>query len=103
MSLRSHAFSGLRFSLPKRHPGTIQGNEDQHSCSANESVCVAGLRVGHKRMHHVPPDLRYAPAAPAPPPGEGCQAPSVVKGGKAMNYRQEVCKRLSAVHLALHE
>jgi hypothetical protein len=71
MPLRSRAFSDLRFSPPKRHPGTI---------------------------------LRSAPAAPAPPPGEGRRAPSVVSGGgKAMEYCQEVLKRLSAVHLALHK
>jgi hypothetical protein len=104
MPLRSRAFSDLRFSLPKRHPGTIQGNEDQHSWSANESVCVAGLRVGHKRMHHVPPDLRSAPAAPVPPPGGGRRVPSVVGGGgKAMDYWQEVREHFSAVHFALHE
>jgi hypothetical protein len=103
MPVRSRAFSDLRFSPPERHPGTIQGNKDRHSRSANECVCVAGSRVGHKRTHHVPLDLRHTPAAPAPPPGEGRQAPSVVKGGKAMDYRQEVRKRLSAIHLALHE
>jgi hypothetical protein len=75
-----------------------------NSRSANECVCVAGSRVGYKRMHHVPPDLRSAPAAPAPPPGEGRRAPSVVGGGgKAMDYWQEVRKHLNAVHLALHE
>jgi hypothetical protein len=103
MPLRSRTFSDLRFSPPERHPGTIRGNEDRHSRSANECVCIAGSRVGHKRMHHDPPDLRYAPAAPAPPPGEGRRVPSVVKGGKVMDYRQEVRERLSAVHLALHE
>ena len=88
MPLRSRAFSDLRFSPPKRHPGTILGNEDQNSWSANECVCVAGLRMGYKRMHHVPPDLRSVPAAPAPPPGEGRRAPSVVGGGgKSMDYR----------------
>ncbi len=71
MPLRSRTFSDLRFSPPKRHPGTIRGNEDRHSRSANECACIPGLCVGHKRTHHVPPDLRYAPAAPAPPPGEG--------------------------------
>jgi hypothetical protein len=102
--LRSRAFSDLRFSPPERHPGTILGNEDRNSWSANECVCVAGSRVGYKRTHHVPLDLRSAPAAPAPPPGEGRRAPSVVGGGgKSMDYRQEVSKRLSAVHLALHE
>ncbi len=104
MPLRSRAFSDLRFSPPERHPGTIWGNEDRHSRSANECVCVAGSRVEHKRTHHVPPDLRSAPAAPAPPPGEGRRAPFVVcGGGKAMDNRQEVRERLSAVHLALHE
>jgi hypothetical protein len=104
MPLRSRAFSELRFSPPKRHQGTIRGNKDRHSQSANECVCIAGSRVVHKRMHHVPPDLRSAPAAPAPPPGEGRRAPSVVDGGgKAMDYQQEVRKRLSATHLALHE
>jgi hypothetical protein len=104
MPLRSRTFSDLRFSPPDRHPGTIQGNEDQHSRSANECICVAGSRVGHKRTHHVPPDLRSTPAAPAPPPGEGRRAPSVVRGGgKAMDYRKEVRERLSAVHLALHK
>jgi hypothetical protein len=103
MPLCSRAFSDLRFSPPERHLGTIRGNEDWHSRLANECICVSGSRVGHKRTHHVPPDLRSAPAAPAPPPGEGRRAPSVVKGGKAMDYRQEVHKHLSAVHLALHE
>jgi hypothetical protein len=103
MPLRSHAFSDLRFSPPKRHLGTIRGNEDRHSRSANECVCIAGLRVGHKRTHHVPPDLWYAPAAPPPPPGEGRRAPSVAKGGKTMDYWQEVCERLSTVHLALRK
>jgi hypothetical protein len=104
MPLRSRAFSDLRFSPPKRHQGTARGNEDWHSRLANECVCIAGSRVGHKRMHHVPPDLWSAPAAPTPPSGEGRQAPSVVGGGgKSMDYRQELCKRLSAVHLALHE
>jgi hypothetical protein len=103
MPLRSRAFSDLRFSPSKRHTGTIRGNKDRHSRSANECVCVAGSRVGHKRMHHIPPDLRYAPAAPAPPPGERLRALSVIKGGKAMDYRQEVRERLSAVHLTLHE
>ncbi len=104
MPLRSRAFSDLRFSPPKRHPGTIRGNKDQHSWLANECVCIAGSRVGYKRAHHVPSDLRSAPAAPAPPPGEGRWALSDVDGGgKAMDYRQEVRERLSAVHLALHE
>jgi hypothetical protein len=76
MPLRSRAFSDLRFSPPERHPGTIRGNKDRHSRPANECVCVA--------------------------PGGGA-GPSVVKGGKAMDYRQVVRKRLSAVHLALHE
>jgi hypothetical protein len=104
MPLRSCAFSDLRFSPPERHPGTIRGKEDRNSWSANECVCIAGSRVGYKRAHHVPPHLRSAPAAPAPPPGEGRRAPSVVGGGgKAMDYRQEARKCLSAVHLALHE
>jgi hypothetical protein len=104
MPLRSRAFSDLRFSPPERHPGTIRGNEDRHSRSANECICIAGSRVGHKRMHHIPQDLRSAPAAPAPPPREGCRAPSVVGGGgKAKDYRQEVREHHSAVHLALHE
>ncbi len=103
LPLCSRAFSDLRFSPPERHPGTIRGNKDRHSRSANECICVAASRVGHKRTHHAPPDLRYAPAAPAPPPGEERRAPSVVKGGKAMDYRQEVRERLSAVQLALHE
>jgi hypothetical protein len=104
MPLRSRAFSDLRFSPPKRHQGTIRGDKDRHSRSANECICVAGLRLGHKRTHHVPQDLRSAPAAPAPPPGEGRRAPSIVGGGgKAMDCRQEVRKRLSAVHLALLE
>jgi hypothetical protein len=104
MPLRSRAFSDLRFSPPKRHPGTILGNEDQNSWLANERVCIAGSRVGYKRTHHVPPDLRSAPAAPAPPPGEGRRAPSVVGGGgKSMDYQQEARERLSAVHLALHK
>jgi hypothetical protein len=104
MPLRSRSFSDLRFSPPKRHPGTILGNEDRNSWLANECVCVAGSHVGYKRTHHVPPDLRSAPAAPAPPWGEGRRAPSVVGGGgKSMDYRQEACKHQSAVHLALHE
>ena len=104
MPLRSRAFSDLCFSPPKRHPGTIRGNKDRHSRSANECVYVAGSRVGHKRTHHVPPDLWSAPAAPTPPSGEGRRAPSVVGGGgKSMDYRQELRKCLSAVHLALHE
>jgi hypothetical protein len=103
MPLRSRAFSDLRFSPPKRHPGTIRGNEDRHSRSANECICIAGSRVGHKRTHHIPSDLQYAPAAPALPPEEGRRAPSVIKGGKAMDYWQEVREHLSAVHLALHE
>jgi hypothetical protein len=104
MPLRSRAFSDLRFSPPKRHPGTIRGNKDQNSWLANECVCIAGSRVGYKRAHHVPPDLRSAPAAPGPPPEEGRRVPSVVSGGgKAMDYRQEACERLSTVHLALHE
>jgi hypothetical protein len=104
MPLRSRAFSDLRFSPPERHQGTIWGNEDRHSWSANECICIAGLHMGYKRAHHVPPDLRSAPAAPAPSPGEGCRVPSVVGGGgKSMDYRQEVRERLSAVHLALHE
>ncbi len=104
MPLRSHAFSDLRFSPPERHPGTILGNEDRNSRSANECVCVAGSRMGYKRAHHVPPDLGSAPAAPAPPPGKGRRAPSVIGGGgKSMDYRQETRKRLSALHLALHE
>jgi hypothetical protein len=77
MPLRSRAFSDLHFSPPERHPGTIRGNKDRHSRSANECICVAGSRVGHKRTHHVPPDLRSAPAAPAPPPGEGRHPSSV--------------------------
>jgi hypothetical protein len=77
MPLRSRAFSDLRFSPPKRHPGTILGNKDRNSWSANECICVAGSRVRYKRVHHVPPDLRSAPAAPAPPPGEGRRAPSL--------------------------
>jgi hypothetical protein len=104
MPLSSRTYSDLRFSPPERHPGTTQGNKDWNSWLANKCVCVAGSCVGHKRMHHVPLDLRSAPAAPAPPPWEGCQAPSVVGGGgKAMDYRQEVRERLSAVHLALHK
>jgi hypothetical protein len=104
MPLRSHAFSDLRFSPPKRHLGTIRGNKDWNSWLANKCVCVAGSRVGHKRTHHVPPDLQSTPAAPVPPPGEGRQAPSVIGGGgKAMDYQQEARKRLSAVNLALHE
>jgi hypothetical protein len=104
MPLRSRAFSDLCFSPPKRHPGTIRGNEDWHSRSANECVCYTGLRMGHKRTHHVPPDLQSAPAASAPPPREGRRAPSVVGGGgKAMDYWQEVPECLSTVHLALHE
>ncbi len=104
MPLRSRAFSDLRFSPPKRHPGTIRGNKDRNSWLANECICVAGLRVGYKRAHHVPPDLPSAPAAPAPPPGEERRAPSVVGGGgKAMDYQQETRKHLFAVHLALHE
>jgi hypothetical protein len=104
MPLRSRAFSDLRFSPSDRHPGTIRGNEDWHSRSANECVCIAGLRVEHKRTHHVPLDLRSALAAPPPPPGEGCRAPSIVGGGgKAMDYRQEVRERLSTVYLTLHE
>jgi hypothetical protein len=104
MPLRSHAFSDLRFSPPERHLGTIWGNEDRNSRSANECVCVAGSRVGYKRAHHVPPDLRSAPVAPAPPPGEGGRAPSVVGGGgKPMDYRQEACEHLRALHLAQHE
>jgi hypothetical protein len=104
MPLRSRAFSDLRFSPPERHLGTILGNKDWKRWSANECVCVAGLHVGYKRTHHVPPDLRSAPAAPAPPPGEGRRAPSIVGGGgEAIDYRQEVRKRLSALHLALHE
>jgi hypothetical protein len=104
MPLCSRAFSDLRFSPPKRHPGTTRGNEDRKSRSANECLCVAGSRVGYKRTHQVPPDLRSAPAAPAPPPGEGRRAPSVVGGGgKSMEYQQEARERLSAVHLALHE
>jgi hypothetical protein len=104
MPLRSRAFSDLRFSPPERHPGTIRGNKNRNSWSANECICVAGSRVGYKRAHHAPPDLCSAPAAPAPPPGEGCRAPSVVGGGgKAMDYQQEARERLSAVHLALHK
>jgi hypothetical protein len=104
MPLRSRAFSDLHFSPPERHPGTILGNKDRNSWSANECVCVAGSRVGYKRTHHVPPDLRSASAAPAPPLGEGRRALSVVGGGgKSMDYRQEARKHLSAVHLALHE
>jgi hypothetical protein len=104
MPLRSRAFSDLRFSPPKRHQGTIRGNKDRHSWLANECVCVAGSRVGYKRAHHVPPDLRSAAAAPEPPPREGHWAPSVVGGGgKAMDYRQEVREQLCALHLALHE
>jgi hypothetical protein len=104
MPLRSRAFSDLCFSPPERHPETIRGNKDRHSWSANECVCFAGLRVGYKRAHHIPPDLRSAPATPAPPPGEGCRAPSVVGGGgKAMDYRQKVRECLCALYLALHE
>jgi hypothetical protein len=104
MPLRSRAFLDLRFSPPERHPGTIMGNEDWNSRSANECICVAGSCMGYKRMHHVPPDLRSVPAAPAPPPGEGRRSPSIVGGGgKSMDYRQEARERLSAVHLALHE
>jgi hypothetical protein len=58
MPLRSCAFSDLRFSPPERHPGTIWGNKDRHSRSANECICVSGLHVGHKRTHHVPPHLQ---------------------------------------------
>jgi hypothetical protein len=104
MPLCSRTFSDLRFSLPKRHPGTIPGNKDQNSWLANECICVAGSRVGYKMTHHVPPDLRFTPAAPAPPPGEGRWALSTVGGGgKSMDYQQEARKRLSALHLALHE
>jgi hypothetical protein len=104
MPLRSRAFSDLRFSPLERHPGTILGNEDRNSRSANECICVAGLRVGYKRTHHVPPDLRSAPAAPAPPPGEGRRVLSVVSGGgKSMDYRQEAREHLSALHLTLYE
>jgi hypothetical protein len=71
MPLHSCAFSDLRFSPPKRQLGTIWGNKDWHSRLANECIYVAGLHVGHKRMHHIPPDLRSVLAAPAPPPGEG--------------------------------
>ncbi len=71
MPLRSRAFSDLHFSPPKRHPGTILGNEDRNSRSANECICVTGSRMGYKRAHHVPPDLWSVPAASAPPPGEG--------------------------------
>jgi hypothetical protein len=80
MPLRSRAFSDLRFSPPKRHPGTILGNKDWNSRLANKCICVAGLHVGYKRTHHVPPNLRSAPAAPAPPPGEGRRGcPSLVE------------------------
>jgi hypothetical protein len=104
MPLHSRTFSDLCFSPPKRPQGTIRGNEDWHSRLANECVCIAGLRMGHKRTHHVPPDLRSAPAAPVPPLGEGRRAPSNVGGGgKSMDYGQEVHERLSTVHLALHE
>jgi hypothetical protein len=104
MPLRSRAFSDLRFSPPERHPGTIRGNNDRHSWSANECIFVAGLRVGRKRMHRVPPDLRSALAASSPPPGEGRRAPSIVGGGgKSMDYWQEARKHLSALHLALHK
>ncbi len=50
MPLRSRAFSDLRFCPPERHPGTILGNKDRNSQSANECVCVAGSRVGYKRI-----------------------------------------------------
>jgi hypothetical protein len=104
MPLRSRAFSDLHFSPPERHPRNILGNKDQSSRSANECVCIAGSHVGYKRTHHVPPDLRFTPAAPAPPLGEGPRAPSVVSGGgKSMDYRQEARERLSSLHLALHE
>jgi hypothetical protein len=104
MPLRSCAFSDLCFSPPERHPGTILGNKDRNSRSANECVCIAGSCVGYKRTHHVPPDLQSASTAPAPPPGEGRRAPSVVGGGgKSMDYRQEAREHLSALHLALHE
>ena len=104
MPLRSRAFSDLRFSPPERHPGTIRGNEDRHSRSANECICIAGSRVGHKRMHHIPLDLRSAPAAPTPPLGEGRRAPSGFSGGgNSMDYQQEARERLSALHLALHK
>jgi hypothetical protein len=46
MPLRSRAFSDLRFSPPERHQGTIRGNKDRHSWSANECVCVAGCAWG---------------------------------------------------------
>jgi hypothetical protein len=78
MPLCSSAFSDLRFSPPKRHTGTIRGNKDRHSWSANKCICVAGLHVGHKRTHQVPPDLRSLPAAPTPPPEEG-HHPSLVE------------------------
>ncbi len=68
--LSSHTFSDFCFSPPKRHPSTIGGNKDWHSQSAKECICIAGLQVGHKRMHHILLDLRSAPAAPTPPPGE---------------------------------
>ncbi len=104
MPLRSHAFSDLCFSPPERHPGSIRGSEDRNSRSANECVCIAGSRVGYKRAHHIPPDLRSTPAAPAPPPGEGRRVPSIVGGGgKSMDYQQEARERLCALHLTLHE
>jgi hypothetical protein len=104
MPLCSRAFSDLRFSPPKRHPGTILGNEDRNSRLANECVCVTGLRMGYKRTHHVPPDLWSVPVAPAPSPGEGRRAPSIVGGGgKSMDYRQEARERLCTLHLALHK
>ncbi len=78
MPLRSRAFSDLCFSPPERHLGTIWGNKDLHSQSAYECVCVAGSCMGHKRTHHIPPDLRSAPATSAPPPGEG-HHPSLVE------------------------
>jgi hypothetical protein len=75
MPLRSRAFSDLRFSPPE-HPGTIRGNKDRHSRSANECVCIAGLRVGHKRTHHVPPDLVRAGR---PRASSGGRAPGAVR------------------------
>jgi hypothetical protein len=80
MPLRSRAFSDLRFSPPESHQGTTRGNEDWHSQLVNECVCIAGSRVGHKRTHHVPPDLWSAPAAPTPLRGKGAgRRPSSVE------------------------
>jgi hypothetical protein len=104
MPLRNCAFSDLPFSPPERHQGTTRGNKDWLSRLVNECVCIAGSCVGHKRMYHVPPDLWSVLAAPTPPSAGGRRAPSVVGGGgKSMDYRQDLRKRLSAVYLALHE